>query len=133
MLMNVGPTKEGTISPIFETRLRDVGSWLTVNEEAIRSSKPWTSQNDTVTPRVWYTMKNSDVYAIVLDWPTTSTLSLGAPNPQPDTTVSLLGYNGGTFTWKSRQGGGMDIMIPAISANKMPCQWAWVFKLSGLS
>ncbi|XP_050412135.1 alpha-L-fucosidase isoform X3 [Patella vulgata] len=53
MLMNVGPTKEGTIHPLFEERLRDVGSWLNVNGEAIRSSRPWTSQNDTLTPHVW--------------------------------------------------------------------------------
>ncbi|KAK6176168.1 hypothetical protein SNE40_014500 [Patella caerulea] len=132
MLMNVGPTKEGTIHPIFEERLRDVGAWLNVNGEAIRSSRPWTSQNDTITPHVWYTMKNSDVYAILLDWPTGSTLSLGAPMTQTGTTVQLLGYSG-NFMWKARSGRGIDITIPPISANKIPCKWAWTFKLSGLA
>ncbi|XP_055958366.1 alpha-L-fucosidase isoform X2 [Patella vulgata] len=132
MLMNVGPTKEGTIHPLFEERLRDVGSWLNVNGEAIRSSRPWTSQNDTLTPHVWYTMRNSDVYAILLDWPTGSTLSLGAPMTQTGTTVQLLGYSG-NFKWTARSGKGIDITIPPISASSIPCKWAWTLKLSGLA
>ncbi|KAK6176160.1 hypothetical protein SNE40_014494 [Patella caerulea] len=131
MLMNVGPTKEGTIHPIFEERLRDVGSWLNVNSEAIRSSRPWTTQNDTLTRRVWYTMNSSNVYALVLDWPTGSTLSLGAPMTHSGTTVQLVGYSG-NLTWTARSGKGIDIHIPPIPTNKMPCKWAWAFKLSGL-
>ncbi|CAG2060388.1 unnamed protein product [Timema podura] len=53
ILINVGPTKDGIIAPIFEERLRDLGSWLKVNGEAIYSSKPWTFQNDTITSGVW--------------------------------------------------------------------------------
>jgi len=39
--------------PIFEERLRQLGSWLGVNGEAIYASKPWKHQNDTVTSYVW--------------------------------------------------------------------------------
>ena len=53
MLMNVGPTHEGLIDPIFEERLRQMGSWLQVNGEAIYKSRPWTFQNDTVTRGIW--------------------------------------------------------------------------------
>lgn len=52
--MNIGPTKEGTIVPIFEERLRQVGEWLDVAGEGIYESAPWKYQNDTVTPNVWY-------------------------------------------------------------------------------
>ena len=31
LLMNVGPRKEGTIEPIFEERLRQMGKWLEVS------------------------------------------------------------------------------------------------------
>ena len=51
--MNVGPTADGRILPVFEERLRQMGSWLQVNGEAIYSSVPWSHQNDTVTPNVW--------------------------------------------------------------------------------
>ena len=54
LLINVGPTHDGRIVPIFEERLRELGSWLRTNGEAIYSSKPWTNQNDTITENIWY-------------------------------------------------------------------------------
>ncbi|EDW29410.1 GL22821 [Drosophila persimilis] len=76
VLINVGPTKYGTILPIFEERLRDMGRWLKINGEGIYGSVPWIYQNDTETPNVWYTRgqqaeSNSSIaiYAFVLDYP----------------------------------------------------------------
>lgn len=51
--MNIGPTHDGTISVIFEERLRQMGTWLKVNGEAIYETHPWRSQSDDVTPNVW--------------------------------------------------------------------------------
>lgn len=51
--MNVGPTHDGRIVPIFEERLRQFGKWLGVNGESIYSSVPWKYQNDTVTKDIW--------------------------------------------------------------------------------
>lgn len=134
LLLNVGPTKDGIIMPIFEERLRSIGQWLNLNGEAIYKTQPWLFQNDTINGNVWYTMSKSDssVYAIALKWPTQSILSLGAPDPHVETTtVQLLGYKY-MLSWKDRQGGGLDIIIPPIPFNLMPCKWAWVFKLDGL-
>ena len=53
LLINVGPTHDGRIAPIFEQRLREMGQWLGINGEAIYKSKPWDHQNDTLTKDIW--------------------------------------------------------------------------------
>ena len=60
--------KEGTIVPIFEERLKQMGDLLKSNGEAIYGTKPWKYQNDSMAknPDVWYTAKNEIVYAIML-------------------------------------------------------------------
>lgn len=102
-MINVGPTNRGIIEPIFVERLEAMGKWLSVNGEAIYESTPWTYQNDTKTPHVWYTSKkppNSErtiVYAILLRYPYDSAgvhfyslVNLFGDS----TTVELLGYPG---------------------------------------
>lgn len=75
ILINVGPTQNGLIQPIFAERLLGLGKWLKTNGEAIYGSKPWIHQNDTKTPDVWYTSQlkahNNEivVYAIILNYP----------------------------------------------------------------
>lgn len=101
VLVNVGPTQNGLIQPIFVERLLQMGSWLKINGEAIYDSQPWTHQNDTKTPDVWYTSKlaNSDrtiVYAIVLKYPFDyGEISLYALGAQIDVAeVRMLGFPG---------------------------------------
>lgn len=100
ILINVGPTQNGLIIPIFVERLREMGSWLKINGEAIYESHPWTHQNDTKTPDVWYTskLKSNDrilVYAMVLEYPYESSdivlYSLGGKTDNR-TKVRMLGY-----------------------------------------
>lgn len=74
---------------------------------------------------------STDVYAILLDWPETDVLFLGAASPSDQTTVSLLGYKGEQLKY-GKSGTGMKIQIPAIPFNKMPCEWAWVLKITNL-
>ena len=67
ILINVGPTADGIIVPIFEERLRQLGSWLKVNGEAIYASKPWKHQNDPETSYVWLVQSvRSVIYFSVL-------------------------------------------------------------------
>lgn len=52
-MINIGPTHDGRIAPVFEERLKEMGQWLGVNGEAIYESIPWSHQNDTTTSDVW--------------------------------------------------------------------------------
>ncbi|KAG8176478.1 hypothetical protein JTE90_007148 [Oedothorax gibbosus] len=128
LLINVGPTPDGRIIPIFEERLRQLGSWLKVNGESIYSTVPWTAQNDTLTPGVWYTSKGSTVYAIVLEWPKNNKLELGSLNADSSNKIYMLGYQN-RLKFTSHATGGVTISFPYLSPNDMPCQWAWVLKV----
>lgn len=136
LLVNVGPTKYGMISPVYEERLRQMGDWLRVNGEGIYGTKPWTYQNDTTNPDVWYTTKGgpsgNTVYALLLTWPN-STLTLGAPKASSSTKITLIGYQGSPFTFQPSSSGGIDISIPTIPFNQMPGDWGWVLKMEGLA
>jgi len=78
---------------------------------------------------VFFTKKGGDVYAIVPKLPEGKLLLKGI-TPQSDTRVSLLGTKK-MFRWeKVREG--MRIIVPPLLAKEIPCEHAWVFKLTNV-
>lgn len=71
------------------------------------------------------------MYAILLLWPEGKVLTLGAPLPSTTTVVSMLGYST-KLNWKPGTKGGIDISVPVIPSNQLPCTDAWVLKIEGL-
>ncbi|KAL5011676.1 hypothetical protein ScPMuIL_010227 [Solemya velum] len=135
MLMNIGPTADGRIIPIFQERLLQLGQWLKVNGEAIYSTQTWSFSTDPLNPDVRYTAKNVNgelvVYAIVLKFPQKDTIRLGAPVSQDQTVVTWVGYHS-PLKWSSAGNAGIDITIPRLLLSEAPCEWAWIFKLNKL-
>lgn len=130
LLMNIGPTREGHIIPIFEERLRQMGDWLRVNGEAIYASKPWRAQNDSTTEGLWYTIgPNEIVYAMFFDWPLSGTILLGEPVALVgQTEVYLVGWEK-SLPWVSTGEQGIAVSLPPLTYSEMPCKWAWTLKL----
>ncbi|KFM70007.1 Alpha-L-fucosidase, partial [Stegodyphus mimosarum] len=128
ILINIGPTHDGRIIPIFEERLRQLGSWLQTNGEAIYGTRPWKAQNDTLTPGVWYTSKGSTVYTIVLNWPKKNVLNLASLQLDTGDEVSMLGYPSSLPYVTS--GKIVSITFPALTPHVIPSKWAWVLKVT---
>ncbi|XP_042204871.1 alpha-L-fucosidase-like isoform X1 [Homarus americanus] len=133
ILINAGPTHDGRIPPIMEERLRQLGSWLNINGDAVYDSRPWIHQNDSVTPGVWFTSKGDEVFAIVLSWPKNDVLNLGSVVSTPTTHLSILGYHENNIRrnlhFKSAIKR-MQVVFPPMS--DINSQWAWVVVMSGV-
>lgn len=94
ILINVSPTKAGNIPVIFEERISYISAFLSVNNEAIFSTRPWRYQNESDV--IWYTASKDQrtVYAIHLDYPKDGKIVLKHLHGQTTllSRVSLLGY-----------------------------------------
>ena len=86
LLLNVGPKADGTFAERDQTILREIGSWLAVNGEAIYGSRPWkrSSEGPTKTQEgqftdnhpleytpedIRFTVRGDSIYAIILRYP----------------------------------------------------------------
>ncbi|XP_063986520.1 alpha-L-fucosidase-like [Diachasmimorpha longicaudata] len=126
ILINVGPTKDGIIPPIFQDRLKALGRWLKINGEAIYQSRPWTTQNDTITGDTWYTMSadHLNLYAIVLTWPEDNVLKLGALSSKEKYLFSMLGFSGPLKSIS--KGNRVDVYLPPNAHRGEP---GWVVRI----
>lgn len=133
--MNIGPTRDGIISAVFEERLRQMGSWLRVNGEAIFATQTWRSQNDTLSPDVWYTSKPKEklVFALFLKWPVLGNLTLGQPKAAAgETEVKLLGREQ-PLHWTPLKPSGLVVELPQLTPQELPCEWGWALVLRNVS
>jgi alpha-L-fucosidase len=136
LLLNVGPTADGRLDPLFEERLLDIGAWLDVNGEAIYSTVPWRVQNDTAEGDTWYTAGKDGmtVYAITFSSIVPGgKLPLVSPLASSSTKVSMLGYSG-NVTWSPTTPSGLAITVPLdLDRDVFSNKPAVAFKLAPVS
>jgi alpha-L-fucosidase len=108
MLLNVGPRPEGRFAEADTDRLQELGLWMMLYGEAVRSIRPWTTTNE---GDVWFTRHKSDgtVYAFTdLDFDPRAgnagrlpgrSLTIKSVKTTPQTKITLLSQ-AGELAWK---------------------------------
>jgi alpha-L-fucosidase len=117
LLLNIGPALDGTIPIIFQDRLRDIGTWLSVNGEAIYETQPWRVQNQTQPDGFmgYFTESSAGdaIYYIIQGWPLNSIITLTQPVAGTAAQVQLLGFN--TNLQFKYNPGKLEIALPPIN------------------
>jgi alpha-L-fucosidase len=118
LLLNVGPTGDGTIPWAQAQRLLALGWWLRINGLAIYGTRPMavpaTTTDDGLDVRWTQAGDGSAAYAIVLGTPASASVVLRGVAPAARTTVRVLGHDG-PLTW-STTGAATDVELPGQPA-----------------
>jgi alpha-L-fucosidase len=130
LLLNIGPTADGRIPVIMQERLVDVGDWLAVNGGAIYGTRPWqkAAMNRRDNDSLYFTKKGNDLFVVCTRWPQQEFQVSGFRGTEK-TEVSLLGFDG-PVEWKVMEDG-LLIKPPSVNPETVPCEYAWVFKITG--
>jgi alpha-L-fucosidase len=145
LLLNIGPRSDGTIPEEVQQVLRDIGSWLNVNGDAIYGTRPWrvygegptkvvegafhdTDTESYISEDFRFTAKGDTLFAIELGWPANGetlihSLATGIPGEQRIESVELLG-SASKLTFE-QQPDGLHIHVP----HQAPGKYAFVFRI----
>ncbi len=130
--LNISPRADGTIPQAQQDTLLGIGRWLDINGEAIYGTHNWTQFSDgspPAGPGIRFTVKGSDLYAIVLGAVAGPKLLIHALGTRAGrvSSVSLLG--GAASLQFSQSDDGLTVDLPP----ELPSSIACALKIGGLT
>ena len=159
LLLDIGPDSDGTIPPIMEQRLLEIGDWLKVNGEAIYGTRPagrshqWTDgkrptqeygefmvkynlldqvgqkPRDGMAVKQVFFTKKSDALYAITAGWPGKQLVLRDIRVPANSEVVMLGVPGKLKTIRSRNT--LTILTPDLDPDEAPCQYAFAFRIAG--
>lgn len=128
LLLNIGPTSEGLIPPPSVQRLKDMGSWLKVNGEAIYGVKQLKSYKEGDNIRYTASVDGKYIYASLFNL-NEKKVTIKQIKPAEGSKITLLGYNE-PLKWKYDKKSGLTVQLPP-SPVTFPLNYVWVLKIEG--
>lgn len=130
-LLNVGPAPDGTLPPVALARMREIGTWMRANGEAIHGSRKIAPYRD---GKLRFTRgHDGSVYAIYLadagETRLPATLRIKGHAPAPGAHVRVLGSDA-ALAWK-REGDETVVDIPVRIRDRMQGAYAWTVAMPG--
>ena len=126
LLIGIGPRDDGSIPELQAQRLRELGGWLKIAGEAIYGTQPWVTAERTTGEggRVRFTKKEGAAYAILLDRPRATNVTIHDLIVPDEASVRLLGAVG-DLKW-TQLGRDVTMTLPA----NLPGDFAWALRIS---
>jgi len=130
LLLDVGPTADGSIPENQLKRLNDLGEWMKINSEGIYDTHPYVIPSAILKDetKVRFTQKNEDLYVFLLTEPKGKTIIIPSCKISNSAKVLLFGEKVESLSF-SASGDGIEIKLP----KNMDFKFAQMIKVTGMS